>query len=472
MRPFAFLLGNVELVGKAGDPGPLRFRGVAATGDIDTQGERIGKVALDLFKSSGVGRPLCAAGSHKEAMVNPLVVVGKIDECGGEDGEFGIAGEFDDTHPYYGTLCKAFTNDTWPAGLKLSVGGELLKRHNEWSGGKMVSIIDEMTLDHVLLCRADAAINQGTSIGADGKCATLAEVVFKANSDWPDDDAAKENDLELPPSPSDEGKAQEGGPVSNPVKAAMDALKGVMETLNSATEPSVERSFEDIGKACAKKERMDVEKAEGVPTFAQYIGDDVEGATPVEMMDHSWGAFQGCVSDIMGDESVVGKADACAAAFDDLKSYGMSKLGLETVAKAEGVEDITPVVDDAPVDDDVVAEDVAAEDDVTGKATSVVEDEQFDGNAFQKVSEDTLAAFGKAQDAKLDAIRVEIAEVKTQADAVGKAAAPLLAGLGKAGTKQVQPEVGEPKPASESIFEDEGKVVEAIRPNPLLWGDE
>ena len=201
---------------KAADGEGWRFEGIASTSSVDREGERITEKAINGFKQQFANVPVCLAGSHGEAVINVLSEVGRIDKTFGDGGTFGIGGEWDKDHPHASWVAKKLGNAEQPPRWKLSVGGSIPQNGRKSGfvpGAGRVAEIDEMQLNHVLLCRGDAAVNQETSIAmsSTGKAwsdVDLWEPVFKAaagivdevvEDEWSEDDGNLDEPTDLPP---------------------------------------------------------------------------------------------------------------------------------------------------------------------------------------------------------------------------------------------------------------------------------
>lgn len=408
---FELLLHDVKAVNKADDGAQVaRFWGVAATGGLDRQNEKIAQKAIDSFKTDFIGKPLCI-GTHADARVNPLLQIGIIDKCGGEGDVLEIEGYFEKLHPYYPMIEKALSNEEWPVDWKLSIGGKIINggRHMTWDGGKAVSVIEEMGADHVLLCRSDAAVNQDTMFAQAGKAedATLADVVFKAGADIEAIDLTGKADADSENSPSvSEGinKSEEGDDMGV-IEKICELLEGVDDAEKTEDTPEV----------------VVVEKTE---------------------LDLAWDTLRTSLEGIVADSSV-DKAASATEAIGVFTATVFEKLGI-VVEKTEDpvpAEEVAEKTEDADVTEDPAPEDVA---------------EKADAGAV------TVDAFRALLDEQASKIGTQISELVTRVSAVeetatvlGKAVAPVADAIGKAsGSDQVEPE---PK--------------QEVRKSGLMWGD-
>jgi len=167
------------IIAKADDgdnPGTMRFTGVASSTGVDKQQENVTEKALDSMAQQ-LPMVLACAGSHNEAMVDPRSEIGMIDNFTIDDGKLLLAGCLDEDHPWASWLYKGMAASRW----KLSIGGRIPEGarrtvHNAKSG-MFERRIDEVQLDHVLLCRPESAINQECEIKA---ACGWAEAIAKA----------------------------------------------------------------------------------------------------------------------------------------------------------------------------------------------------------------------------------------------------------------------------------------------------
>lgn len=155
------------------------FVGVASSTSLDRQGERITEKCL-AGMAEQVPMVLAVAPSHNEAIVDVMAEAGTITAFKAEDGDLHIAGNLDPKHPNAEFLWGKMQEGN----SKLSIAGRVLEaRKSVWDGdlGKHVGEIDAIELDHILLCRSAAAVNQGTSIVA--QTGDWADAIFKAAAD-------------------------------------------------------------------------------------------------------------------------------------------------------------------------------------------------------------------------------------------------------------------------------------------------
>lgn len=201
---------NIEMPlkfeGKADDvTGEWRFTGVASTTSMDRDTEKIDPAVYADWKAQfenfqgvpGAAAPVCIGAGHKAALVDITSEVGAIDSVVAEYDEFTINGHLFKSHPDSRYIYERLNDQQSPPYWKLSVGGFVAPSDKvmEWDDtvGGFIAVVKAMQLDHVLLCRGDAARNQGTSFGV-GKA--WFDPVFKAVEEF--DTADFQDDLGVP----------------------------------------------------------------------------------------------------------------------------------------------------------------------------------------------------------------------------------------------------------------------------------
>lgn len=169
----------VEAAGN--EQSPYAFVGVASSTRVDRQDERITEKGLTSMASQ-VPMVLSAADSHAAAIINPMAEVGTITTIKAEDGSLYISGALDPKHPNSEFLYTKIQEGK----AKLSIAGKVVEaRKSVWDGesSKYVSEIDALELDHILLCRSGAAVNQDTAMVAQASAEDWMGVIFKAAAD-------------------------------------------------------------------------------------------------------------------------------------------------------------------------------------------------------------------------------------------------------------------------------------------------
>ena len=144
--------------------GDLRFEGVASSTRLDRQQERmtaraIEKMAahsgIDLLPSHGAG---------------PLEELGTVEEAWVDNETFRVAGRLDRTNPHSQRL---FAQVAGGRRYGLSVGGRVKKAFWKYDegAGRQVRHIDDVDIDHVAVCRPEAAANPDTYLATLAKAA-------------------------------------------------------------------------------------------------------------------------------------------------------------------------------------------------------------------------------------------------------------------------------------------------------------
>jgi hypothetical protein len=179
----------------------VRFKGIASTGSVDRQNERFSDAALKSFAQQGVGLDLCIGGNHADAMVDVTSEIGKVDTCSVEDGAFGVEGYLWDAHPWAAYMAQRLNDPEVPPAWQMSIGGKVPEggKATEWGswGTDPVGVINDVKLNHVLLCRGGSAVNPETSFGAAEKVTVdWADVIFKAAAEIDDVPVAPEGEVD------------------------------------------------------------------------------------------------------------------------------------------------------------------------------------------------------------------------------------------------------------------------------------
>jgi len=168
----------------------------AASDSIDRQNDRFTEKAL---ASMAEQAPivLAVADSHEAALINPLSEAGEFTDVVVKDGELCMKGYIYPEWPFAAWVYNRL--GTHDGALKVSVAGRVppgAKRivHDPLGKGT-IREIDALKLDHVLLTRPDAAVNQDTGIVAAKGTDDWADAVFKAAAEL--DDVGGEQDDEV-----------------------------------------------------------------------------------------------------------------------------------------------------------------------------------------------------------------------------------------------------------------------------------
>jgi len=166
----------------------LDFIGQASSSVIDKGGDRVTERAIQSMRNTGL-IPLVTAGSHQEGEVS---VISRIGWCRPEISDddlsvFRIAGQLKKSHPFSQTIYEDLLDVEKRKTMKLSISGRLpegaVKRTYDPQTGRAVSEINDVELQHVLLCSANSAMNQDTWIspsGAEKGMSDWTGMIFKA----------------------------------------------------------------------------------------------------------------------------------------------------------------------------------------------------------------------------------------------------------------------------------------------------
>ncbi len=159
------------------DAGELCFEGVASSTSLDRQQERMTPRAIEKMASQ---TNLDLLPSHK---AGPLEELGRVEEAWVDNESFRVAGRLDRANPQSQRLF-----DRVRSGRRygLSVGGRVTKAFWQYDdeAGQQVRYIDDVELDHVAVCRPEAAANPDTYLEA------LAKAAEGVMNEAPDETAA------------------------------------------------------------------------------------------------------------------------------------------------------------------------------------------------------------------------------------------------------------------------------------------
>lgn len=159
------------------EAGELRFEGVASSTRLDRQQERMTPHAIrKMATQSG----LDLLPSHRAGALEEL---GVVEEAWVDNESFRVAGRLDRSNPQAQRL---FDQVVGGRRYGLSVGGRVTKAFWKWDeeAGRQVRHIDDVELDHVAVCRPEAAANPDTYLQT---LAKAAEAVI--GEEMPDDEA-------------------------------------------------------------------------------------------------------------------------------------------------------------------------------------------------------------------------------------------------------------------------------------------
>lgn len=159
------------------DEGELWFEGVASSGSLDRQSDRMSARAIEMMAECG---PLDLLPDHKAGALQEL---GIVEKCRVINGEFVVQGRLYADTDAVRTLCRRIAEGRK---YQLSVGGKVIKARREMdlALGREVRVIEEVALDHVALCRAGHAANADTYLtvmakAAEGVCGGSSKAVLR-----------------------------------------------------------------------------------------------------------------------------------------------------------------------------------------------------------------------------------------------------------------------------------------------------
>jgi HK97 family phage prohead protease len=157
--------------------GELRFEGVASSTRLDRQQERM---TANAIRKMAAQSGLDLLPSHRAGALEEL---GVVEEAWVDNESFRVAGRLDRSNPQAQRL---FDQVTGGRRYGLSVGGRVTKEFWKWDeeAGRQVRHIDDVELDHVAVCRPEAAANPDTYLRT---LAKAAEAVI--GEEMPDDEA-------------------------------------------------------------------------------------------------------------------------------------------------------------------------------------------------------------------------------------------------------------------------------------------
>jgi len=168
--------------------GELRFVGQASSALVDKEGHRVTEKAIQAMRNSGP-IPLVVAGSHVEGEVSVASRIGWCwpDVSVDDPSVLRINGRLKKSHPFVPAIYEDMTDEALRDTMKLSISGRLppgAVRHSlDSKTHRAIMEIDDIELQHVLLCSANSAINQDTWVApvGDGKAQLgWTDMIFKA----------------------------------------------------------------------------------------------------------------------------------------------------------------------------------------------------------------------------------------------------------------------------------------------------
>ena len=203
--PFAL---SGEMATAWDDRGVWRFEGVAATGLLDRQGERLTPAALGRMARQHLVE---LRSGHRAGKI------GVVDECWVQGDEVWVRGRLEGQSAEAGRI---YTRLKRGERLALSVGGKVTGARWTWDEGlgRAVRLIEDVELEHVAVCQPEAAVNPGTWVGLEGPA-------LKYRSGGKRPSGTQANDADTGPLPSaalegtaggDEGEGGERRPTPSP----------------------------------------------------------------------------------------------------------------------------------------------------------------------------------------------------------------------------------------------------------------
>lgn len=227
------------------EAGELRFEGVASSTCLDRQHERM---TANAIRKMATQAGLDLLPSHR---AGPLEELGTVEQAWVDSESFRVAGRLDRSNPQAQRL---FDRVTGGRRYGLSVGGRVTKafwRHDD-EAGRQVRHIDDVELDHVAICRPEAAANPDTYLQTLAKAAdavigeplpddeaTFARVgraaIEAARSLWPF--AKSDSSREI-----DEGGDGAGARKNTDADAAQSAAADAVAGANADAAGSAEKS--------------------------------------------------------------------------------------------------------------------------------------------------------------------------------------------------------------------------------------
>ena len=146
------------------ETGEMWFEGIASSTSLDRQQERMTPNAI---KKMGEHKGIDLLPSHSAGVLEEL---GTVEETWVDDSQFRVTGRLEKGNPAAQRLFQRVL-DGRPYGL--SVGGRVKKAY--WAfdeaAGARVRHIDDVELDHVAVCRPEAAANPDTYLAVFAKAA-------------------------------------------------------------------------------------------------------------------------------------------------------------------------------------------------------------------------------------------------------------------------------------------------------------
>jgi len=159
------------------ETGEMWFEGVASSTSLDRQQERMTPHAIEKMSSQN---NIDLLPSHS---ADALEELGSVEDTWVDNDQFRIAGRLDKSSP---AAKRLFDRVAAGKTYGLSVGGRVTKAFWEFDDevGKSIRHIDDVVLDHVAVCRTEAAANPDTYLSVLAKAAeAVAEPECDADED-------------------------------------------------------------------------------------------------------------------------------------------------------------------------------------------------------------------------------------------------------------------------------------------------
>ena len=148
------LIGRILSLWKKPPSPPLHFKGIAATTDVDRQGEMISLQALEnMSKAREIGMFSGHWRPHQKR-------IGHVTKIWVDGDALHVKGVLDANLPDVRRIEKVLHRDEK---LALSVGGVIRQAHYESVGkADKIRVIDVAKLDHIVICHSNQSINPMT----------------------------------------------------------------------------------------------------------------------------------------------------------------------------------------------------------------------------------------------------------------------------------------------------------------------
>ena len=256
------------------ETGEMWFEGVASSTSLDRQQERMTPHAIEKMSAQNNIDllPSHAAGALEE--------LGTVEDAWVDNDQFRIAGRLD---KFSSAAQRLFDRVAAGKTYGLSVGGRVTKAYWEFDdkAGKSIRYIDDVVLDHVAVCRPEAAANPDTYLSVLAKAAEAVTdqacdededllirigkaAVQVAKNAWPFGKTTE--------SPEDQTAPANQGPSSEPDEIA-ELKKQLDETLDEVRKALAE--LRETTNAANELDLVEAGKSQNLPgqeTFASDAG--------------------------------------------------------------------------------------------------------------------------------------------------------------------------------------------------------